>query len=123
LKRLPGLICKCHAKVLLSEHEEKARVREEMMQIDSGSGSTLNKKDAKIDNLYDLLFNGSGQTKSQASLTKKVVISGERLDFLEHPNPGSNVAFLESFGRKKVVEVDKVKISKQFKLVNPVPKF
>jgi hypothetical protein len=28
---LPGLICKCHAKVLLAEHEEKARVREEMM--------------------------------------------------------------------------------------------
>ena len=94
-----------------------------MMQIDTGSGSTINKKDAKIDNLYDLLFNGSGQTKSQASLTKKVVISGERLDFLEHPNPGSNVAFVESFGGKKVVEVDKVKISKQFKLVNPVPKF
>jgi hypothetical protein len=31
LKRLPGLICKCHAKVLLSEHEEKSRVKEEMM--------------------------------------------------------------------------------------------
>lgn len=70
-----------------------------------------------------MLFNDNGQTKSQASLTKKVVISGERLDFLEQTNPGSNVAFVESFGGKKVVEVDKVKISKQFKLVNPVPKF
>jgi hypothetical protein len=53
------------------------------MHIDTGSGSTLNKKEAKFDNLYDLLFNGSGQTKSQSSLTKKVVISGERLDFLD----------------------------------------
>lgn len=83
LTRLPGLICKCHAKILLSDHEEKSKAKEEMMQIDTGSGSTANKKEAKFDNLYELLFNGSGQTKSQASLTKKVVISGDRLDFLD----------------------------------------
>lgn len=112
LTRLPGLICKCHAKLLLSEHEEKSKVKEEMMQIDTGSGNTTNKKEAKFDNLYELLFNGAGQTKSQASLTKKVVISGERLDFLDQANSGSNVAFVESFGGKKVVEIDKIKISK-----------
>jgi hypothetical protein len=83
LTRLPGFICKCHAKLLLSDHEEKSKAKEEMMHIDTGSGSSFNKKEAKFDNLYDLLFNGSGQTKSQASLTKKVVISGERLDFLD----------------------------------------
>lgn len=82
------------------------------MQIDTGSGSTVNKREAKFDNLFEVLFNGAGQSKSQASLTKKVVISGERLDFLDQANPGSNVAFIESFGGKKVVEVDKIKISK-----------
>jgi len=60
LSRLPGLICKCHAKLLLSDHEEKSKAKEEMMHIDTGSGSTLNKKEAKFDNLYELLFNGAG---------------------------------------------------------------
>lgn len=40
LKSLQGLICKCHARVLIQEHEEKVTQREEMMQIDTGSGST-----------------------------------------------------------------------------------
>lgn len=64
LKRLQGLICKCHSKVLLQEHEESFRVKEEMMQIDTGSGSNANKKEAKFDNLYELMFNGEGQSKS-----------------------------------------------------------
>jgi hypothetical protein len=83
LKRLTGLICKCHAKQLLADHEERSKAKEEMMQIDTGSGSTVNKKEAKFDNLYEVLFNGSGQSKSSASLTKKVVISSESLDFLD----------------------------------------
>ena len=52
-------------------------------------------------------------------MTKKVLISGDRLDFLDC-NAGSNVAFIEG---RKAVEVEKVKISKTFKLVNPEPKF
>ncbi len=60
LTKLPGLICKCHAKLLLSDYEEKSKAKEEMMHIDTGSGSTLNKKEAKFDNLYELLFNGAG---------------------------------------------------------------
>ena len=68
----------------MQEHEESTKAKEEMMQIDTGSGSTTNKKEAKFDNLYELMFNEAGQTKSQTSLTKKVVISGDRLDFLDH---------------------------------------
>jgi hypothetical protein len=124
LKSLQGLICKCHAKVLLQDYEEEARSKEEMMQIDTGSGSTANKQEVKFDNLYDVLFNGAGQIKSESSLTKKVVISGDRLDFLENTQqPGGNVAFVDTLGGVKAFEVDKVKISKTFKLVNPVPKF
>jgi hypothetical protein len=52
------------------------------------------------------------------------MISGDRLDFLEHPQqPGANVAFFDTLGGEKAFEVDKVKITKTFKLVNPVPKF
>jgi hypothetical protein len=109
---------------LLQDYEEEARSKEEMMQIDTGSGSTANKHEVKFDNLYDVLFNGAGQIKSESSLTKKVVISGDRLDFLENvQQPGGNVAFVDTLGGAKAFEVDKVKISKTFKLVNPVPKF
>lgn len=41
----------------------------------------------KPDNLYDILFNNEGNPKDNSS--KKMVISGEKLDFLE--NQGSNV--------------------------------
>ncbi len=95
-----------------------------MMQIDTGSGSTANKHEVKFDNLYDVLFNGAGQTKAEDTLNKKVVISGDRLDFLDHgQQPGGNIAFVETIGGAKAFEVDKVKITKTFKLVNPVPKF
>jgi len=52
-------------------------------------------------------------------LTKKLIIRGEFMDFLEH----QNVSIVETVGSKKTIEVDKLKISKQFKFVNPIPKF
>jgi hypothetical protein len=43
---------------------------------------------------------------------------------LDHgQQPGGNIAFVETIGGAKAFEVDKVKITKTFKLVNPVPKF
>ena len=93
------------------------------MQIDEGAGSEANKKEVKFDNLYDLLFDGEGHPKSSNALTKSVLISGQNLDFLDQHPSGSNVQFLDAIGNSKVVDVDKLKISKQFKLVNPIPKF
>ena len=123
MNNLPALIVKCHARVLLDEHEESQKSKNEMMQVDGGAGSEVNKKEVKIDNLYDIIFDGAGHPKSEESQRKKVVISGDRIDFLEQHPIGSNVQFIETMGGKKVVEVDKLKISKQFKLVNPAPQF
>jgi hypothetical protein len=81
---LPGLLCKCQSYVLLQRYEESQKAREDMMHIDTGLGSEVNKREVKFDNLYDIMFNGSGQPKSEQSFTKKVVISGDRLDFLDH---------------------------------------
>jgi len=66
-----------------------------------------------------LLFNNAGSQKQ--SLTKQLKITGDKLDFLE--TQGNNVQIQSAFGDKKTVEVDKLKITKTFKLVNPVPKF
>lgn len=66
-----------------------------------------------------MLFNNAGQPKE--NLSKKLVITGDKLDFLD--SSSQNIQFQEVFGEKKAVEIDKLKLSKQFKLVNPVPKF
>jgi hypothetical protein len=87
------------------------------MQIDTAEDKNL--KHVKPDNLYDMLFTNEGQPKENAA--KKVVFSGDSLDFLE--NDGKNIRFVDTSNGKKAVEIDKLKISKQFKLVNPVPKF
>ena len=50
-----------------------------------------------------------------------MVFTGDSLDFLD--NNGDNIKFVETASGEKAVEIDKLKISKQFKLVNPVPKF
>ncbi len=124
VRSLQGLICKCHSRVLIQEYEEAQRAREEMMVIDGGSGDQRNTQQVRFDNMYEVLFNGSGLAKSKESLNKKVVISTDRLDFLDNGSqPGSNVAFVETLNGRKAFEVEKVKISKTFKLVNPEPKF
>jgi len=54
-------------------------------------------------------------------MTKTLVFNGERLDFLEVS--GKNISVSSTVGEKKAIEIDKLKITKQFKLVNLVPKF
>lgn len=49
------------------------------------------------------------------------MLNGNRLDFLE--TQGVNTQISENFGGKKSVELEKLKINKQFKIVNPLPKF
>lgn len=53
--------------------------------------------------------------------SKKLTIKGDKFDFLD--DGGQNIQIAETFGRKKPIEIEKVKINKQFKLLNPVPKF
>ena len=89
------------------------------MQIDSGNGADSQVKQVKFDNLYDILFTGSGKQKE--NLSTKLAITGDRLDYLE--SNGNNLVIANTVGDKKAIEVDKLKISKTFKLVNPVPKF
>jgi len=65
------------------------------------------------------LFTSTGKKKE--NLTRTLKITNERLDFLD--NLGKNLVITNTMGDRKTIEVDKLKISKTFKLVNPVPKF
>ena len=55
---MPSLLCKCQSYVLLQRYEESQKAREDMMHIDAGVGSEVNKREVKFDNLYDIMFNG-----------------------------------------------------------------
>ena len=44
MKSLSGLLCKCQARVLLQEHEEHQKAKDDLMHIDAGAGSEVNKK-------------------------------------------------------------------------------
>ena len=76
-------------------------------------------RSVRPDNLFDVLFNGvAGRVKESAG--KKMVFSGAQ-DFDVLEREGTNVQVVG--GARKAVEVDKLKVSKQFKLINPVPRF
>ncbi len=53
--------------------------------------------------------------------SKKLTTKGDKFDFLD--DGGQNIQIAETFGSKKPIEIEKAKINKQFKLLNPVPKF
>lgn len=123
IKNLNYLICKAHAKILQIQAEQYSKVQQEFsgMAIDT-AGQAETMKQVRFDNLYDVLFNNAGQPKESGS--KRLIIKGASLDFLE--SHGDNIQFAESFGDKKgaaAVDLEKLKISKQFKLINPLPKF
>ena len=50
------------------------------LQIDS-TDKSKEKKLVKFDNLFDVLFNDAGRVKENQ--TKKLVFTGEKLDFLD----------------------------------------
>eukprot|EP00347_Sterkiella_histriomuscorum_P021997 403332041 len=117
LKNLNLLICKCHAKLLQQQHEEIQKVQSELSSMQVDTETQL--KQVKFDNLYDILFTSSGKQKEHTH--QKVRFTDDKLDVLEQG--GKNLKIQNTIGDKKAIEVDKLKISKQFKLVNPIPKF
>lgn len=66
--------------------------------------------------MYDVLFDNNGLPKLNQNT--KLQITGD-LDILDQSV--KNVRAIDT--GKPVVEVDKIKINKQFKLVDPLPKF
>ena len=108
---------RCHVKLLAQQAEDHARVQSEFsaMQIDTNAEKDLVKQ-LKADNLYDVLFDNNGLPKLNQST--KLQITGD-LNILDQEQ--QCVRAVDT--GKPVVQVDKVKINKQFKLVDPLPKF
>jgi hypothetical protein len=114
MSRVRYLSCKIASRAILQKQENLQHLENKMgqMQVESASQSL------QIDNLFDMLFDQSGKPKEE-HMRDKLVFKDNQFDFLE--KEGKNI---DTIGMaQKVVDVEKLKLTKQFKLVNPVPKF
>ena len=57
MRRLPFIVCKCHAKVLEEEHQKYEKVQKEMLQMRVDEEKDV--KQVKFDNVFDLVFKDS----------------------------------------------------------------
>ena len=108
---------KLHAKYLLGQAEQKIKTEQAFKDVDVGQE---NKASVEIDNLYDLLYDQSGNSKTK-NLNQKLVVRGQTLEILE--THGNAIGF-ENIDKSSAEEpFDKLKWNKGLKLVNLIPKF
>ena len=108
---------KMHARYLQEQAEQKVKTEQALKNVDVGQSQ---KATIHLDNLYDLLFDPSGVSKT-SNLNQKIVIRGDTLEILE--SEGSAIGF-ESIDKASMEEpFDKLKWNKGLKIVNPLPKF
>ena len=78
---LEKLVIKSYAKVLLHEEKTKEHVLNKMDEIQIDTSATEERRKVNADSLYELLFDQSGQVKT--NIGKKVVLRSEYLELLE----------------------------------------
>jgi hypothetical protein len=102
--------------------EDKEDIPEEELKQSDPKSAQSKSKQVKFDNLYDMLFDGQGKQKTQAA-SKQLKIKGDRLDFLD--SQGQHLLFVDKPTGQDLngLDPENIKISKSFKLVNPLPKF
>lgn len=111
--------CKCQSKYLMQQFNQSSSVG----QIDSGAPKKEegNFKRVKMDNLYDILFQNNMKPKSQESLAQRVQVGSNGLiNVLE--NSENFKLIQQGEDEEAVLDLSKVKINKQFKLVSSLPK-
>ena len=102
--------CKCQAKYLMQQHKEKTGD-----QIEN-KAATYTKR-VEVDNLYDMLFSDPHTAKTAENLSKKVTVgSNGLLNVLEAGDQFKVEA------QEEDLDLNKLKINKQFKLVSSLPK-
>lgn len=79
LKNLNFLICKCHSRILQEQHDQFAKLQDDFSKVEVGDNN--DNRIVKFDNLYDVLFNEAGKPKQNT--TRKVLFTGEKLDFID----------------------------------------
>merc|ERR1712228_767241 len=115
LMNLRKIQVKMHAKYLMQQAEQKVKTEQALKNMDIGQ---TEKATVQVDNLYDLLFDPNGVSKTE-NLNQKIVIRGNTLEIME--SKGSSIGF-ESISNASAQEpFDKLKWNKGLKLVNPIP--
>ena len=114
---LKKLQVKIHSKYLMNQAEAKAKTEKELQKLDLGQEE---KAQVQINNLYDLLFDPYGQSKTK-NLNQKVVVRGDTLEIL---GSHGNAIGIESISTRVAEEpFENLKWNKGLKVVNPIPHF
>ena len=110
LSKVDFALCKCQAKYLMQQYQSSQKIEVKQQQ---------NMKSVEFDSVFDLLFSSDSKPKTADNLEKRVRI-GEQKALL-------NV--LENAGSLQITDqaedsaaASKVKVTKQVKLVNYLPK-
>lgn len=132
LQRVEFTQCKLQSKYLMQQYNNAKTAKPQPGQIDSSANKADVPMDApgsatriEFDNLFELLYSSSTAPKSQSNVDKTVKI-GETtnqksiLNVLEHSDNFRSEAAGEN--EEGAIDLSKVKINKQFKLVNFLPK-
>lgn len=115
-KQIRFLSCKIASKNVLQRQETLSSLESKMGEMHVKAQEQQSA--LRIDNLYDILFDFAGNPKTQHQ-QDKLVFKGNNFDFLESEGKNIDTQALA----KKAVDVKQLRLTKQFTLVNPVPKF
>ena len=123
LKKVKYALCKCMAKHLSNKNQAKGPEPAQIKEQAPASGSALGTKQVKFDNVFDMVFNSNSMLPKQ-EVSKQVLLQDSssdkaRLNFLGHDDTLKISAKSED---AEDFDLSKVKLSKQFKLINPLPK-
>jgi len=120
LPKVKYALCKCHAKYLISQSRHKKAVTE-------ASPKDEHAQQLAFDNLFEKFFD-SNQQSLKPYLNHKVSVGqvnaqgNAELNFLGEATADKEGFQVEKLGGAEGVDVAKLKINKQFKLINPLPK-
>ena len=114
LQKVEFAMCKCQARFLQQSHSTSENAK---MLIEASGPQ----KQIKYDNVYDMIYSQGSKAKLQENLSKQVRLGDTKsqLNFLENSNQLVDEA---DPSLQDNVDLSKVKINKQFRLISTLPK-
>mmetsp|Transcript_35574 Transcript_35574/g.54370 ORF Transcript_35574/g.54370 Transcript_35574/m.54370 type:complete len:197 (-) Transcript_35574:17-607(-) len=124
ISKVQFAICKCHAKFLISQHNAKPSAAGKAFAEEE----VANQKTVKFDNLFDQVIDAT-QDSFKAASHEKISLGNEASSqipqgpaLLNVLREGAESVKISQADGSQQVDLSKVKLNKQFKLMNPLPK-
>jgi len=118
VKTIRTVLSKLVSRLLIQKQENLGHFEKKMGQMTVEDESSKKPSTLQIDNIYDMLFDGMGRPKEE-HMQDRLQFTGTQFDFLDQEGRNIETKTMAT----KAVDVEKLKLSKVLKLVDPVPKF